>query len=55
MDDGRMMPHRAEPGQKVLGETDSRSATTEGVGRWVLIGGLVLVVVVFAILYGIYF
>ena len=55
MDDGRMTPHRAKPGQKVLGETEARSATKEGVTRYVLIGALALVVIAFAVLYGIYF
>jgi hypothetical protein len=55
MDDVRITPGRAEPGQKELSTTQSRAGTTEGVTRWVLIGGLVLVVVLFAALYKVFF
>jgi hypothetical protein len=54
MDDSRV-PHRAQPGQQRLDPVDARSATKKGGNQYVLVGGLVLVIVLFAILYAIYF
>jgi hypothetical protein len=54
MDDSRI-PHRAEPGQQRLDPVDARSATKKGGTQYVLVGGLALVVVIFAIIYAVYF
>jgi hypothetical protein len=54
MDDSRI-PHRAQPGQQRLDPVDARSATKKGNNQYVLVGGLALVIAVFAILYAIYF
>jgi hypothetical protein len=49
MDDIRP-PHRDEAGQKAVDPEDARSATKEGVVRYALIGGLVLVIGLFALI-----
>jgi hypothetical protein len=54
MDDTRI-PHRAEPGQKELDAVDARSGTEEGVTRYVLAAGTLLVIVLFAIIYKVFF
>jgi hypothetical protein len=54
MDDSRI-PHRAEPGQQRLDPVDARSATKKGNNQYVLVGGLALVIAIFAIIYAIYF
>jgi hypothetical protein len=54
MDDTRL-PHQAMPGQKRVEPVDARSATKKGNTQTVLIVGTLLVVVLFALLYFIYF
>jgi hypothetical protein len=46
------MSDRRDGSNVVRNETETRQATKEGVTRYVLIGGLVLVIIIFAISYG---
>jgi hypothetical protein len=45
------MSDRRDGSNVVRNETEARQATKEGVARYVLIGGIVLVVIIFAISY----
>jgi hypothetical protein len=46
------MDDRRDDGRVVRSETEARQGSKEGVVRYVLIGGIVLVIVLFAISYG---
>jgi hypothetical protein len=54
MDDTRL-PHQAMPGQTRLDPVDARSATKKGNNQVVLVVGLALVIVLFAIAYKVFF